>query len=39
MQQMGDTIDKVNTTIDEMKDDVQRAVVVDRRHGGQRERV
>ena len=27
MQQMGDTITKVNQTIDEMKDDVQRAVV------------
>ena len=27
MQQMGDTIAKVNQTIDEMKDDVQRAVV------------
>jgi phospholipid/cholesterol/gamma-HCH transport system substrate-binding protein len=27
MQQMGDTIAKVNKTIDEMKDDVQRAVV------------
>ena len=27
MQQMGDTIAKVNLTIDEMKDDVQRAVV------------
>ena len=38
MQQMGDTIAKVNKTIDEMKDDVQRAVVVDRRHGRQRQR-
>ena len=27
MQQMGDTIKKVNDTIDDMKDDVQRAVV------------
>ena len=27
MQQMGDTITKVNKTIDEMKDDLQRAVV------------
>ena len=27
MQQMGDTITKVNDTIDDMKDDVQRAVV------------
>ena len=27
LQQMGDTITKVNLTIDEMKDDLQRAVV------------